>query len=125
MGERRERRGRTCHDEHRSFRGARSGWRAAGFGMEAGHEACDAELAAILYGLIHLVGRREVGMSCKKCPSGREAKRAEKRVEYFLLACPSTVRVLNISIYTMPSLRDLSLLLSHAPAVVRVFHFYP
>ena len=57
-----ERRGRTCHDKHRSPRGALSGWRAAGFDKGGGYEACDSELEAILYGLTDLVGRREVGV---------------------------------------------------------------
>lgn len=62
-GERRERGGHTYHDGHRSFRGARSGWGMAGFGMGGGHEAYDAELAAIVYGLIHLWSRRITQMS--------------------------------------------------------------
>ena len=41
----------------------RPGWRGAGFGMGGGHEAYDAELAALVYGLLHLLGRRETGRS--------------------------------------------------------------
>ena len=62
-GERRERGVRTYHEGHRSLRGARSGWRVAGFGMGAGHEAYDAELAAIVCGLVHLACRREAEVS--------------------------------------------------------------
>ena len=39
--------------------GARSGWRTTGFGIGEGHEAYDAELAAMVSGLVHLLGRRE------------------------------------------------------------------
>lgn len=56
VGERRERRGRTYQDSYRSGARAQSGWRTAGFGMGGGHEAYDAELAALVYGLIHLLG---------------------------------------------------------------------
>ena len=38
-------------------------WREAGFGLGTGHEACDAELTAIMYGLILLLGRRQEGVS--------------------------------------------------------------
>lgn len=61
VGERREQKGRTYQDERRSFGGARSGWITRGFGMGVGHEAYDAELSALVYGLIHLLGRRERG----------------------------------------------------------------
>ena len=63
VGEKRERGGHTYHDRHRSIKGASSGWRGARFGMGAGHEVYDAELAAIVYGLIHLIGRRETGVT--------------------------------------------------------------
>ena len=45
---------------------------------------------------------------------GVEEKQKGKRVEFFFVAYPSAVQASNMSIYTMPSLRDLSLLLSHA-----------
>ena len=60
-GKRRERRVNTYQDQHRSFEKVRSGWRTAGFGMGGGREAYDAELAALVYGLVHLLGRRVVG----------------------------------------------------------------
>lgn len=62
-GERWEREGGTYHNKHRPFRGACSGWRTAGFGMRVGHEAYDADLAAVVYGLILHLGRRETGTS--------------------------------------------------------------
>ena len=51
----------TYQDQRRSFERARSGWRTAGFGMKVGHEAYDAELAALVYSLVHLLGRWEAG----------------------------------------------------------------
>ena len=57
-GKRGSKAARTYHDGHRSFRGAQSGWRGVGFGMSTGHEAYDAELTAIAYGL-HLLKRTE------------------------------------------------------------------
>ena len=48
-------------DGQRSFREAWLGWRTAGFGMGGGPEAFDAELAAIAYGLIHLLGYQHTG----------------------------------------------------------------
>lgn len=46
----------------RTYRGRnRSGWRSVGFGMSIGHEAHDAELTAITYGLLLLSRRRERG----------------------------------------------------------------
>ena len=59
-GQRREKAGNTYHSRHRSIE-ARSGWRSRGFGMGGGHEAYDAEPAALVYGLIRLHGRGEVG----------------------------------------------------------------
>lgn len=61
IGKKKAQRGRTYQGRHRSLRGAQSGWRGADFGMGSGHEAYDAELAAIAYGLLHLAGRRETG----------------------------------------------------------------
>ena len=61
IGERREPKGTTYLDRQRSVRGARSGWRGVGFGMGHGHEAYDAELAAIACGLLHLTARRGIG----------------------------------------------------------------
>lgn len=49
------------HDRHRSFRRAQSGWRGVGFGMSKAHEADNAELAAIAYGLLLLQRRGESG----------------------------------------------------------------
>ena len=40
-----------------------SGRRSRGFGMGGGHEAYDAELAALAYGLIHLHGRGDTGQA--------------------------------------------------------------
>ena len=58
-----EKGGITYHGRHRSVRGAESGWRSRGFGIGGGHEAWDAELAALAYGLIHLHGRGETGVA--------------------------------------------------------------
>lgn len=51
VGERRRGTMRTYHDRQRPLRPAQSGWRGVGFGMSRGHEAYDAELTAIAYGL--------------------------------------------------------------------------
>ena len=40
---------------------AGAGWRSNGFGLGGGHEAYDAEVAALVYGLIQLHGRAERG----------------------------------------------------------------
>ena len=61
IGDRKARGGRTYQERHRPFRGARSGWRGAGFGSR--HEAYDAELAAVTYGLLHLIRRKETRKS--------------------------------------------------------------
>lgn len=39
----------------------RPGWRSDGFRMGGGHEAYDAEVAAVLYALVHLHGRGQEG----------------------------------------------------------------
>lgn len=56
-GKRRERVGRSYQDRHRSSEQARPGWRTAGFSTGRGHEAYDAELSAMIYGLVHILGR--------------------------------------------------------------------
>ena len=59
-GQRREG-GRTYHGRCRSLVRAGAGWRSSGFGLGGGHEAYDAEVAALVYGLIQLHGRAERG----------------------------------------------------------------
>ena len=61
IDERKERATQTYRDRQRSFKGARSGWGGVGFGMSTGHEAYDAELTAIAYGLLLLARRGERG----------------------------------------------------------------
>ena len=39
----------------------RPGWKSDGFRMGGGHEAYDAELAAVVYGLVRLHGRDREG----------------------------------------------------------------
>ena len=60
-GQKKERTGNTYHGRYSSFEEAGPGWRSRGFGMGGGHEAFDAELAALAYGLTHLYGRRGTG----------------------------------------------------------------
>lgn len=60
-GQRRETTRDTYHGRYRSFERARSGWRSKGFGIGGGHEAYDAELATLAYGLVHLHDRGETG----------------------------------------------------------------
>ena len=60
-GQRREGKQKTYPGEHRSMRRTKDGWRSSGFRLGGGHEAYDAEVAAIAYGLAHLHGRMERG----------------------------------------------------------------
>lgn len=59
----RKRREHTYQEIPQSLRRAQSGWRTHGFSMGGGHEAYDAELTAIISGLIHLLGMGETGRS--------------------------------------------------------------
>lgn len=61
--ERRKQKERTYRSRHRYLLGARSGWRGVGFGIGSGHEAYDAELAVIAYGLLHLAARGQTERS--------------------------------------------------------------
>ena len=60
-GQKKGGRHRTYLDRHRTMRKAVRGWRSSGFRLGGGHEAYDAELAAMVYGLAHLHGRAEQG----------------------------------------------------------------
>ena len=60
-GQRREGGRVTYHGKYRSLMTAEVDWRSSGFGLGGGHEAHDAEMAAIVYGLVHLYGRAEQG----------------------------------------------------------------
>lgn len=62
-GQRRHGRQRTYIERHRSIRRAGEGWRSSGFRLGGGHEAYDAEVAAITYGLANFHGRMERGHS--------------------------------------------------------------
>ena len=62
-GSRRERGLVTYHGRFRSLVRAGAGWRSSGFGLGGGHVAYDAELAALIYGLIQLHGRSGRGQA--------------------------------------------------------------
>ena len=59
-GQRREKR-RIYLEGTRTMRAGGTGWRTGGFRLGGGHEAYDAELAALVYALVHLHGRDEQG----------------------------------------------------------------
>ena len=61
-GQRRETSRGTYNGRYRSIGKSGSGWRSAGFGMGGGHEAYDAELAALAYGLVTRQGRYWTGL---------------------------------------------------------------
>ena len=71
-GQRRETNRDTYHGKRRSLEKAGSGWRSRGFGI-GGHEAYDAELAALAYGLVHLHGRGMTGQTCTAFTDSRAA----------------------------------------------------
>ena len=59
-GQRRERR-RGYLEDSRTMSADRPGWKSNGFRMGDGHEAYDAEMAAVVYALVHLHGRGQEG----------------------------------------------------------------